>query len=309
MGGGSRRMIDQRRLEVLSAFARGGTMTQAADALFMSTSAVSQQLRLLEQEVGVALIDRRGRRASLTDAGVALVRYADEISALSETAMTTMRRFSSTFEGVVRVSAFPSFASAVLPSAVAELRAIHPELRVLVSDLEPFESIRALRDGSIDLAIIDDLNPFDLTGLDTEDIATDELVLCAPPSMQLPPGPVDMTSLQDAQWLLDGSQEVFDDFLHQLCGESGFTPGIIARCRNVSVTLALVEAGIGVALLSRMHLRREAFAVQSRSFTPARARTVRTARRHSSQPSHLIGAVQAAIVSRVASYLRQTAPS
>ncbi|MGP6176216.1 LysR family transcriptional regulator [Microbacterium sp. A196] len=290
-------MIDQRRLEVLRAFSSLGTMAAAADALFMSASAVSQQIRLLEGEVGVALTERRGRRAVLTPAGLALVGFADEMAGVSEAAVATMRRFSGTYRGEVHISAFPSSASAILPTAIANLRAQHPELNVLVSDLEPFESVRALRDGVVDLALIDDLNPFQLGDLDVREIGRDELVMCTPDRGDFAEGPIEVGELRDARWLLDGSQEVFDAYLHELCDESGFTPDIVARCRNVSVTLALVEAGIGVALLSRMHLRREAFAIRTSSLAPARFRTVRVARRRSSQPSHLIDAVQSAVIS------------
>lgn len=284
-------MIDQRRLEVLLAFANHGTMAAAAQALFLSPSAISQQMQALEREVGTSLVERRGRRLVLTTAGDTLARFASEIGAISESALATMRAFSGTYRGAVHLSAFPSFAGAILPESIARLREAFPELDVLVSDLEPYESVRALREGAVDLAVIDDLNPADLTGLDVVDIGSDELVLCATESSTFGIDPVALRCLKDERWLLDGSQEVFDVYLHRLCQESGFTPRIVARCRNVSVTLALVEAGAGVALLSRMHTRRDAFRVQVRSLAPARFRTIRVARRRSSRPSHLIDAV------------------
>lgn len=117
-------------------------MTVAAEALFMSPSAASQQLRHLAREVGVELIERRGRRAVLTSAGGVLARFAEEMADLDEEASATMRRLSGTFRGEIRVSGFPSYAGAILPTAVTQLNETYPDLRVIISDLEPFESLR-----------------------------------------------------------------------------------------------------------------------------------------------------------------------
>lgn len=297
-------VIDPRRLEILRAFSVEGTMAAAAERLYLSTSAVSQQLRSLEEEAGVALIDRRGRRATLTDAGVVLVRFAEDLAALSESAEAAMRRISGTFEGTVRVTAPPSFARTALPGALSDLRRSAPALRVEVTDLEPFEGVRGLRDGSVDLAVIDDMQSYDLTEIDTAPVGVDELVLCAPADLPLEAGPVEVASLADARWVLDGSHEVFDDFVTTLCGRAGFVPDIVARCRTAAVTLALVEGGTGVALLSGMHVSGPSPSLQTRGFSPPQTRTILIARRRSSRPSHLIDAVETVILEHGARALR-----
>ncbi|MDR5699283.1 LysR family transcriptional regulator [Agromyces aerolatus] len=289
-------MFDQRRLEILRAFARHQTMTAAAESLFMSTSAVSQQLAILEREAGVELIARAGRRVTLTEAGAALTWHADRIAAVSEAAAVSMRRFGSTLQGTVRLSAFPSFCATVVPAVVADLRARFPELSLEISDLEPRQSLNALRDGSVDLAVIDDLNPWDSTGVDTELLATDELLLCMPAARAGVEGStVRIADLQSARWVLDGSQSVFDSYLHQLCERYGFVPDIVARCSNVTVTLALVEAFDGVALVSGMQTRHSRFDVAARTIEPRCERGVILARRTSSRHSAQLDAVATAL--------------
>ena len=296
-------MLSQHRMEILRVLAAKKTMTAAAAELYMSTSAVSQQLALLEQEVGVPLLIRTGRRVRLTDAGIVLAKYADEMAALTETAVASMRRFSGSYAGTVRLSAFPSLCSAVVPAVLAELGTRYPELSVQVSDLEPYESVGALRSGAADLSVIDNLNQFPLKGLRTSPVTTDELVLCVPVGTPgLPPGAVDLDRFRDARWCLDGSQEVFDEFLHKLCRQHGFTPNIVARCRNISVTLSLIEAGIGVALLSRMHVRKDAFNILTRSLSPACVREVIIARREATASSHLVDAVETVLAEHVTRY-------
>lgn len=289
-------MFDQRRLEILRAFARHKTMTAAAESLFMSTSAVSQQLAVLEREAGVELISRAGRRATLTDAGRALAGHADRIAAESEAAAVSMRRYGTTLQGTVRLSAFPSFCATVVPAVVADLRPRFPELSLEISDLEPRQSLSALRDGTVDLAVIDDLNPFDTSGLDTELLATDELLLCLPTARAGVAGSaVRIDELRDARWVLDGSQSVFDGYLHELCEQHGFSPDIVARCSNVTVTLALVEAFDGVALVSGMQTRHSRFAVAARAVEPRCRRNVILARRASSRRSAQLDVVAAAL--------------
>jgi DNA-binding transcriptional LysR family regulator len=285
-------VFDQRRLEILRAFARHGTMTAAADSLFMSTSAVSQQLALLEREAEVALINRVGRRATLTDAGRTLAGFADRIAAEAEAAAVSMRRYGRTLQGTVRLSAFPSVCATIVPGVVTALRQQHPELSLEISDLEPGQSLAALRDGTVDLAVIDDLNRFDTSNLDTELLATDELLLCLPTSRAGVEGSsVSIGAFRDARWVLDGSQSVFDGYLHELCERHGFTPEIVARCSNIGVTLALVEAFDGVALVSGMQTRHTRFDVATRTIEPRCERAVILARRASTRHSVQLDAV------------------
>lgn len=299
-------MFDQRRLEILRAFARHGTMTAAAESLFMSTSAVSQQLAILEREAGVELLSRAGRRVTLTDAGAALAWHADRIAAESEAAAVSMRRFGSTLQGTVRLSAFPSFCATVVPAVVSSLRPRFPELALEISDLEPRQSLAALRDGTVDLAVIDDLNAWESTGLDTELLATDELLLCLPTGRAGVEGStVRIDELRAARWVLDGSQSVFDSYLHQLCERHGFTPDIVARCSNITVTLALVEAFDGVALVSGMQTRASRFDIAARTIEPRCERSVILARRASSRHSAQLDVVAASLREQTSSLLKK----
>jgi len=114
--------MDLRRLQILSALDAEGTMTAVAEVMFMTTSAVSQQLSILEKEAGVRLFTRAGRRVRMTEAGLVLVRHAQQIAAAAEAAQTSMKRFRTDVAGVVSLSAFPSFASTVLPKALPSRR-------------------------------------------------------------------------------------------------------------------------------------------------------------------------------------------
>lgn len=78
-------MLDLRRLQILAALESEGTMTAAAARLHMSTSAISQQISLLEREVSLPLLERVGRRVRLNEAGKSLVAHYREIAAAGST--------------------------------------------------------------------------------------------------------------------------------------------------------------------------------------------------------------------------------
>src|SRR5689334_20565020 len=137
-------MLDLRRLEVLSAFARCGSIAAAAQELGVSPSAVSQQLSALEREARLPLIERTAHSASLTDAGNDLVEHAATILAAVEAAENRMRARSGTIAGRVRVSLIPGLAATVAPD-LAELQRQQPDLNVA-----------ALLDRATDIAVVDE---------------------------------------------------------------------------------------------------------------------------------------------------------
>jgi DNA-binding transcriptional LysR family regulator len=287
-------LVDLRRLQILSTLQSEATMTAAAEVLFMTTSAVSQQLALLEREAGVRLFTKAGRRVQLTDAGQVLVRHAQQIAAAAEAAEISMKRFRTDVAGTVAVSAFPSFASTILPKALIALRRSYPDLRVTATDLEPFQSMAELRAGRIDIAVIDDLHPVPLEGIVTAVLFEDDMLLCLPPSYaNSPAGPVSLNRFRDADWVMDVRQSVFEIHVRRLCQDAGFEPKVIVNCSNLAVTLSMVETGVGVAILSRQHALHKAFQIVTRPIISAEKRTVLLACRASAQDSPLIRAVSA----------------
>ena len=110
--------MDLARLRALRELSIRKTMAAVAEALYVSPSAVSQQIALLEQEVGIALIERRGRGVELTPAGKQLVERAERILIELESARADIAELKKVIAGELRVAAFPSVASAVVAGAI-----------------------------------------------------------------------------------------------------------------------------------------------------------------------------------------------
>lgn len=283
-------MLDIRRLHVLKTLDLEGTMTAAAAKLHMTTSAVSQQLAVLEKEAGLALLVRSGRKVRLTEAGTTLVEHFDRIASEVEAAEASLKRLQTDVRGHLAISAFPSFCSTVLPAAVMSLQSSYPRLDLKLSDLEPFESVAQLRAGHIDVAVIDDLHDIPDEGLLKTVLARDEIILCLPKDRQAPET-VPLADYANERWILDQEGSVFEQFVRQTCRDAGFEPMVIANCRNLMATLGLVRGGLGVALMSELNLGRETEDLLVRRVQPSCGRNIIVLYRAASRKSPAIAAV------------------
>lgn len=262
-------MLDLRRLQVLAALEAEGTMTAAAAVLHLSTSAVSQQITLLEREVSLPLLERVGRRVRLNEAGRSLVAHYRQIAAAVESAETNLALFRTDVRGTVTISTFPSFCSTILPQALMALRRRYPELTALVRDMEPVESAAGLRAGTIDVAVVDDLHDVSSEGVVSSVLASDEIVLCLPAAYEpLPASEVALADLADERWIFDSAGSAFEVFTRDLCQRAGFEPTVVAHCSNLIAMLGLVRAGFGVALMSELNLGRETDDILVRRLQP-----------------------------------------
>ncbi|HEY5488668.1 MAG TPA: LysR family transcriptional regulator [Candidatus Limnocylindrales bacterium] len=256
-------MLGVWRLQLLREISRRGSIKAAAEAMSITPSAVSQQLAILEREAGVPLLEKSGRRVRLTDAAALLVRHADTITgaiAAAEADLASMQQF---VTGTLRVSAFPTAARAVLPPVMTALSRQHPALRVTLRDLEEAESLTALQMDEIDLAIVDEYDePARVSdgGLEFCEFMRDPLYLALPPEGSSAPGvaagpalasgaAVRISDFRDAFWIMDTEDSHLGQVILRACRSSGFEPHVRSNCKDFSVIIALVEAGLGVGVL------------------------------------------------------------
>lgn len=146
-------MIDARRLRILRAVADHRTVTAAAAALYLTPSAVSQQLAALEQETGHRLVERGARGARLTAAGEILLTHANAVLAQLERAEAELADYGAGVAGTVTVAAFATGIGLVLAPAIAELTRTAPGIRVRVQDAEGDASVPMVLDRQVDVAV------------------------------------------------------------------------------------------------------------------------------------------------------------
>lgn len=245
--------MDLGRMRTLRELHIRKTMSAVADALYISASAVSQQIALLEQETGAALIERRGRGVVLTLAGQKLVARTERILMELEAAQMDLSELNSEISGELRVAAFPSVAAALIPGVARRLLARHPRLTIQFDEMEPAESVAALRSWQTDIAIIDDLNaPPGMVGdsIHTIPLTEDVFNVMVPLEHPLAQQPtVTLRELRDERWALDTASETYTRMLTDACQAEGFNPNIVARSKSFEMTIALIREGYGISML------------------------------------------------------------
>lgn len=247
-------MLDPGRLRLLREFAEHGTMTAVGEVCGMTSSAVSQQLATLEREAGVALFERAGRRVRLTAEGQRLVGHAHTVLNALDAAVRDLRS-ASTPRGPVRVACFATAAVHRLLPAVAVARSRHPELRVIVFELEPREAVEALRAGRCDLAIaftyslIPEEPP---AGITRRVLGVEPILIARPAGHPAATGEVDLRVLREEQWIA-GSQGTTDhEMLTRACALAGFHPNVIHTADDYALALRMVRDGLGAALVPEL---------------------------------------------------------
>ncbi|MPY79962.1 MAG: LysR family transcriptional regulator [Actinophytocola sp.] len=246
--------MDVIRLRTLREFADRGSLTAAAAALHCTPSAVSQQLKALQAEVGVVLTEPAGRGLRLTDAGRALVVRADEVLAAVERAKSELDTYRSAPRGTVRIAIFPSGGLLLLPGFLRRITE-HPELGVEVRDVDmtPARVPGLLADFDIVVTHRDErAEPYESDRLTVTHLLREPLDVALPVGHRLAHRrKVELAELATERWI--GVEVGFpvDDVLRSLVVRTGIRPDVVQRINDFGVTEALVAAGHGVALLPR----------------------------------------------------------
>lgn len=243
--------LDPRRLRVLRAVALRGGVMDAARLLHLTPSAVSQQLTQLEQEVGVALLDRSRRRIALTAAGWLLAERAERIEQELAQARRDLTALSGRVSGPVVVAAFPTAIRHLLAPALATIARDHPDVRPSVIELEGPPALHELRTGGVDVVIAEGDRPIvEPPGLRAVPLADDEYRIAVPRGWS----PRSVRELANRPWVAAPTDSACGAALERLAAKHRFSPVRAHTCLEFPAVVALVAAGLGAAILPSLAL-------------------------------------------------------
>jgi DNA-binding transcriptional LysR family regulator len=250
--------LDLERLRALHAVSVHGSVRAAAEALHVTTSAVSQQLAKLERETGQRLLERSGRGVRLTDAAELLVAHAGRILSMVEEAEADLEAHRGAVVGEISIGAFPTALRGLVPSMLATLARDHPALRVLVREIDPSESIPLVLRGDLDVSIIHDWSNDPLAipeGLHSTPIFEDRAEIAMPACHPLADREsVALKELADDIWISSTPGSICCDWLTHTLRAEGLEPRIDHMVSEFSTQFVLIAAGIGVAVIPRLGL-------------------------------------------------------
>ncbi|MCV7212368.1 LysR family transcriptional regulator [Mycolicibacterium canariasense] len=253
-------MLDVRRLRLLHELSRRGTLSDVAEALHQSPSAVSQSLNQLEREVGVPLLEKVGRRLRLTPAAEVLVEHTAVILARLELAASDVAVQSDEASGTVRLAVFQSAASAFMPQMLTELATRHPRLRVTMSQREPEQALYETWMREFDLVIAEEYPGHAARAypdLHRAPLTTDLLRLAVPPAGDPWDGVSSVADAAELPWTMEPEGTASRHWAEQLCRRAGFEPDVRFETDDLEAQIALIENGNAVAILpDLMRVRR-----------------------------------------------------
>lgn len=249
-------MIDLLAVRSLVAVEAEGSVHAAATALGYTPSAVSQQVKRLERQLDVALLERVGRGVVLTAAGRDLVAGADRVHAELEQLEASLRRRSDTVTGRLRLAAFSTANRGLVAPVLADLAHRHPALEVAISEHEPWDTVELVSAGRVDVGLAHSWGDLPLTVPDhvvATEVARDVAEVLVRDDHPLA-GATAVTphDLVDVAWVATPEGTICRQWLSRMYVGTGAAPRIAHTCLEFDSHLALVAAGLGVALVPRL---------------------------------------------------------
>lgn len=250
-------MLDTRRLWIYSAVVEEGSFTAAADRLYLSQSAVSQQMAILEREVCVPLMERVPRGIRLTPAGKLLAERAKSLLNMMSSIEQEMHRLVDR-PARVRLGAFPTAGAHLIPLAVKAYRQRHPDAQIVILPAQVGDVAAKLRDGEIHVGLGWDYDfaprPDD-EGLQRVHLLDDPLRLVLPAGHPLAErSELALLDLAEEPWVVRSHRAPYADAFEAMCRIAGFEPDIVFRTDDYQSVQGLVAAGIGAAVVPELSL-------------------------------------------------------
>ena len=248
-------MLDLRRMMLLCDLADLGSVTAVAERRGITSSAVSQQLRVLEDEADATLFRREGRTLGLTRSGHVLVEHVRRVLTAVDEAVSAVAESRDHVSGHVVVSAFNMAVSTLVAPMVQRLSTSDPALRFQVRQEISADGLRLLRQGEIDVAITcryDFVGQETSTGVAGEALLLEPLVLLAPPHEHLRVRTHGLAALADGPWISGPQNSGLGDAVMRAGEKAGFTPQVKHRLVGARNICDLAATEVGSAIVPRL---------------------------------------------------------
>ena len=244
-------------LRTLQEIAKRGSFSRAAEHLHLSQPAVSLHIRQLEENVGMALLERVGKRAFPTAAGEILLAHAARIFQELEAAGEALDRFRGIVSGRIRLGTGATASIHLLPPLLRRMRARHPEIELIVVTGNAPEMARAVAANELDLAIV--TLPVTARPLVVSSVYHDPLLAIAPPGPRWRRRkPITAAELAEHPLMLYETggtiRRVIDDWFRR----AGVSPRVAMELGNEEAIKKLVGAGLGLSIIPAIATRNEA---------------------------------------------------
>jgi DNA-binding transcriptional LysR family regulator len=242
-------LLDSRQLRTFVSLARTGSFTATAKEVFITQSAVSHSMRALESELGCRLLNRVGKRTTLTLEGEQLLRYANRIIADMNAARESLDQLGKWGETRLRVGATLSACQYLLPGVLREFKKTHPKCRITLEPGDTPALIEAVRDQRLDLALA--LAPQREPALDFQRLFTDELMfIVAPQHPWVEAGGVARPEISRQSFILYSRNSQTFRTVENYFRDEGVVLNPAMELGSIDTIKELVKIGLGISVLA-----------------------------------------------------------
>jgi DNA-binding transcriptional LysR family regulator len=243
--------MELRRLRYFVAVAEELSFNRAAQRLHISQPPLSNQIKQLEEELGVLLFKRSSRGVRMTEAGELLLEEARRIFIQLEQTARMVERVGSGKVGRLSLGFVPSATNEVLPPVLYEFRRSFPDVELLLHEMMPDQVVQRLHGRQIDVGFF--YLPFDDSSVNIRPVSREPLVVALPEMHPLAKEPeIDLRTLEREPFVLPMRYEMPGLYgqVTEICRQAGFTPRAVQKDVWLMQTIVgLVASGIGVALI------------------------------------------------------------
>lgn len=240
--------MNLRRLKYFVKIVDIGSLTQAAEVLYIAQPALSQQLATLEGEVHQQLLVRTKRGVTPTEAGKVLYRHAQIILRQCEQALADMEAAGRGLSGQVSVGLAPgTAASALALPLLRTVRARHPGVLLYLNENYGITLSELIMNGRMDLAVL--YGDKAVHGLSFLPLLKEPLFLVGPASMPKPAEPVRLTDLRDIELFLPRPYNIVRKLVNEAFMGLGLAPRVVAEIESAFTLTAVIADGLGATIL------------------------------------------------------------
>jgi DNA-binding transcriptional LysR family regulator len=244
--------MELRHLRYFVAIGEALSFTKAAEKLHLAQPSLTRQIKDLEEEIGVRLLNRTKRQVSLTDEGRSFLSDAKRVLAHSTDIVDSVQRLSRHEVAALNIGYVANLFPAPLPATLVSFQRKFPTVSINLFDMTYGDQFRALEDGKIDLGFIGSRKAIEERGLQFRSIASDKTVAALPKRDRLAKKAV--VKLKDLKPMFfvgmsEASHPGYRDWLTATCQRAGFAPKVLQDADIERFVIEAVGAGLGVALL------------------------------------------------------------
>lgn len=244
--------MDLRHLRYFVAVAETLSFTKGAERLRLAQPSLTRQIRDLEEEIGVRLLDRTKQKVSLTDEGRSFLADAKRVLNLAEDIVESVQRLSRREISALNIGYVANLFYDLLPVTLASFQRSFPTVSINLFDMTYGDQFRAIEEGRIDLGFVGLREAIEERGLQFRPIASHRVVAALPKDHPVASKPAVKLKELEPMFFIGMSESSYPGYrgwLRETCQKVGFSPRVLQDADIERTVIHSVAAGLGVALL------------------------------------------------------------